>query len=157
MCTHQEGKGVMEFKTDRSMRRIASGQFTAKVFLERFEKIRLSPSLPRHLVAKEAHRPACLVARRISQQHEDAHCRVPPSVPCRATPPTIVRLEREQPRADAFGRAPRCARPRPARAGPRVKSRITCRIDGCESSSRSITVSSPPRRHRPHVRDLRSC
>jgi hypothetical protein len=67
-------------------------------------------SLPRHPVVYEAHRPACLVARRIQtevpQQREDVHRGVPPAVPCRATPPTIVRLEYKQPRA-ALGADPR--------------------------------------------------
>ena len=56
-------------------------------------------SVPRHPVADEIHRAACLIARRIEthvpQQHQDVHGGVPPTVPRRAAPPAIGPLKGE--------------------------------------------------------------
>jgi len=72
------------------------------------------------------------------------HGGVSPAVPCRATPPTIDRLEREEPCADALDADPRAQRRRPPRAhrsGPASRQRI----DGSESISQSMTLISLPR------------
>src|SRR5579859_2591430 len=57
-------------------------------------------SPPRHPLANEAQRAACLLTRgidtQVPQQHEDVHGGVPTTVPCHAAPAAVVRLERDQ-------------------------------------------------------------
>src|SRR5262249_4401629 len=58
-------------------------------------------TLPGHAVTNEAHRAARLVARgietHVTQQQQDVHGGVPPTVPRRAAPPPIGPLQGEQP------------------------------------------------------------
>src|SRR5262249_49392079 len=110
--------------------------------------LRRPTALPRHAVADEAHRAACLFARgvetEVTQQHQDVHRGVPPAVPRRAAPLPVRRLEGEQPRAGPSV-ATRARSPATSSSGAPVRSRITCqRTDGSASSSQSTTVTDRP-------------